>query len=123
MLIERSNLDKKRVLLLEQGIQYLGIINKQGRLQTNISIHDVNITEKKKEILFMQQKLQNTMDSEFDENFGYVKYTITEREHSKILSIPIFPYLAFAIIDKSSDIRVLVPLITEIIKESLTFSI
>ena len=90
-------------LVLEQGIEFIGLINKQGKLESALFNNDINMTREKKEMYMMGIRLQSSMQSDYDYEFGPVSYTITEREKSKFLSIINFPYIILAIMKKSKD--------------------
>ncbi|MGI0072615.1 MAG: hypothetical protein ACREA3_02240 [Nitrosotalea sp.] len=51
----------------------------------------------------MGLKLQSSMQSDYDLEFGPVSYTVTEREKSKFVSITSFPYIILAVMKKSKD--------------------
>ena len=87
--------------LLEQGVEFIGLINKQGRMESTLFKNEMNLTKEKKEMFLMGLRLQNTMQSDYDDEFGPVSYTITERENSKFVSIPSFPHIILAIMKKN----------------------
>lgn len=73
---------------LGQGVDFVGIINKQGRIVDYVCKNDVNLTDEKKEMFFMGMSLQLSMQKEYDDELGPVKYLVAERDSSKIISIP-----------------------------------
>ena len=87
--------------LLEQGVEFIGLINKQGRMESTLFKNEMNLTKEKKDMFLMGLRLQNTMQSDYDDEFGPVSYTITERENSKFVSIPSFPHIILAIMKKN----------------------
>ena len=89
--------------ILGHGIEFIGLINKQGRMEGAIFNNDINLTGERKEMYMMELRLQSSMQSDFDSEFGPVSYTITEREKSKFVSILNFPYIVLAIMKKSKD--------------------
>ena len=89
--------------MLEEGIEFIGLINKQGRLESTLFNNDIDLTGEKKEMYMMGLRLQSSMQSDYDSEFGPVSYTVTEREKSKFVSIISFPYLILAIMKKSKD--------------------
>ena len=94
--------------LLEQGVEFIGLINKQGRMESTLFKNEMNLTKEKKDMFLMGLRLQNTMQSDYDDEFGPVSYTITERENSKFVSIPSFPHIILAIMKKNKgDIAVI----------------
>jgi len=89
--------------ILEDGVEFVGLINKQGKMENTIFKNEINLTEERKEMFSMELMLQSSMQSDFDSEFGPVSYTITEREKSKFVSILTFPYLILAIMKKNKD--------------------
>ncbi len=89
--------------ILEPGIEFIGLINKQGRMESAIFNDDINLTKERKEMYMMELRLQSSMQSDFDPEFGPVNYNVTEREKSKFVSILNFPYIVLAIMKKSKD--------------------
>jgi hypothetical protein len=95
--------------------EYLGIINKRGRIQDEVFTSQINLSTEKKEMFMMGVKLQNSMQSDFDDEFGTIHYTITERENARFVSMPIHTGILLAKLDKSTDPFVFVNKITGII--------
>ena len=89
--------------LLEDGVDFIGLINKQGKMETTLFENKINLTKERKEMFSMQLRLQSSMQSDFDSEFGPVSCTITEREKSKFVSILNFPYIVLAIMKKNTD--------------------
>jgi hypothetical protein len=89
--------------ILEPGVEFIGLINKQGRLENALFHNDIDLTNEKKEMYMMGLRLQCSMQSDYDSDFGPVSYTVTEREKSKFVSIVNFPYVILAIMKKSKD--------------------
>jgi len=74
--------------LLGHGVEFAGVINKQGRLIDYACKNEINLSKEQSEMLFMAASLNLSMQNDFDENLGRVQYTVTERENSRIVSIP-----------------------------------
>ena len=89
--------------VLEDGIEFIGLINKQGRIESALFNNDINMTRERKEMYMMGLRLQSSMQSDYDSEFGPVSYTVTEREKSKFVSMINFPYVILAIMKKSKD--------------------
>jgi hypothetical protein len=89
--------------ILEQGIEFIGLINKQGKLESALFHDDIGLTAEKKEMYMMGLRLQSSMQSDYDSDFGPVSYTLTERGKSKFVSIVNFPYIVLAIMKKSKN--------------------
>jgi hypothetical protein len=74
--------------LLGHGVEFAGLINKQGRVIDYMSKTEINLSKEQKEMFFMMTSLNLSMQRDYDDNLGYVQYTVTERESSRIVSIP-----------------------------------
>ena len=86
---------------LENGVDFIGLIGKQGRLESALFKNDINLTKEKKEMYMMGLRLQNSMQSDYDSDFGSVSYTVIERENSKFVSISTISHTVLAIMKKS----------------------
>ena len=84
--------------ILKHGIEFIGLINKQGRIEVAMFNNDINLTRERKEMYMMELKLQSSMQGDFDPELGPVSYNVTERGKSKFVSIVNFPYIVLAII-------------------------
>jgi hypothetical protein len=89
--------------ILEDGVEFIGLINKQGKMENTLFNNEINLTKERKEMFSMELRLQSSMQSDFDSEFGPVSYTVTEREKSKFVSILTFPYIVLAIMKKNID--------------------
>lgn len=89
--------------MLVKGVEFIGLINKQGRMESTLCKNEINLTKEKKEMFLMGLRLQSAMQSDYDSEFGPVNYTITERDNSKFISIPSFPHIILAIMKKNKD--------------------
>jgi hypothetical protein len=85
------------ILYTSENIQSVVVINKNGRPVEEKARDDSDLlSDKKNEMYFMQCALQISMARDFDEEFGPVSFTITERENSKFVSIPSFSHIILA---------------------------
>ena len=100
------------------GVEFVFIINKQGRIEQSIHNKNPNLTKEKKEMFSMCVQLHNSMQSDFDDQFGAVSYTLTERENARFVSIPIPAGVLLAKLDKSIDPILFVNEIVGILKFS-----
>ena len=89
--------------VLEDGVEFIGLINKLGKMENVIFKNEPILTREKKEMFSMQLRLQSSMLSDFDSEFGPVGYTVTEREKLKFISILIFPYIVLVVMKKNTD--------------------
>ena len=73
----------QNVLNLDDGIHYVGVINKNGRILESTHCNDgVNnkLNSKELEMLFMQCSLLTSMMKDFDYKLGLSQYALYERE-------------------------------------------
>jgi len=94
--------------ILEDGVEFIGLINNQGRIESSLFRNEINLTEEKKEMFSMGLRLQSSMQRDYDAEFGPVGYTITERENSVFVSIPIVSHTILAIMKKNIDPAVVI---------------
>ena len=104
--------------VLPLGTEFVFFINKQGRIEKSIYNKDPDLTKEKKEMFSMSVQLHNSMQSDFDDQFGKVHYTLTERENARLVSIPIPAGVLLAKLDKSIDPILFVNEIVGILKFS-----
>ncbi|MHB8602482.1 MAG: hypothetical protein ACYC6W_06370 [Nitrosotalea sp.] len=89
--------------ILAEGVEFIGWINKQGKMENTLFNSNINLTTEKKEMFSMGLRLQSSMQSDFDSDFGSVSYTLTERKQSKFVSILSSPYIILVIMKKNID--------------------
>jgi len=89
--------------ILGDGVEFIGLINKEGRMESSMCKNEINLTEDRKEMFLMQFRLQSSMQRDYDDEFGPVSHTITERANSIFVSIPIVAYTVLAIMKKTID--------------------
>ena len=74
--------------LLVNGVEFVGLVTRNGRLVDYKSKNGLKFTDEQKEMFFMSVSLYQTMQQDYDDNLGAVRYTITERENFRIVTIP-----------------------------------
>ena len=74
--------------LLVHGVEFVGLVTRNGRLVDYRAKNGLKFPEEQKEMFFMSVSLYQTMQHDYDDSFGAVKYTITERENFRIVTIP-----------------------------------
>ncbi|MEM3065097.1 MAG: hypothetical protein QW177_06980 [Candidatus Nitrosotenuis sp.] len=84
-------------------VDYIGIINKHGRLEDSVYKQDIPLDANKKEMFCMCVRLQNSMQCDFDDEFGPINYAVIERERSKFVSIPVTSYTILVIMNRDMD--------------------
>jgi len=105
------------ILYTNENIQSVVVINKNGRPVEEKARDDSDLLpDKKNEMYFMQCALQISMARDFDEEFGPVSFTITERENSKFVSIPSFSHIILAKMKRGMDQTALLNKIKKIIR-------
>lgn len=89
--------------VLEDGVEFIGLINKHGKMENVIFKNELILTKERMAMFSMQLRLQSSMHSDFDSEFGPVGYTVTEREKLKFVSILISPHIVLVIMKKNMD--------------------
>lgn len=74
--------------ILECGVEFAGVISKNGRLAYCKTTNHVNLSNEEHEMFFMSCSLEQKMRQDCDDNFGKVKYAVTEREDYRIITVP-----------------------------------
>jgi hypothetical protein len=74
--------------ILDHGIEFAGLITKHGHLLDCKTKSRINLSNEQKEMFFMSCSLVQRMHQDYDDNFGKVKYTVTERENYRIVTVP-----------------------------------
>jgi hypothetical protein len=85
--------------LLGNEIQYLAMINKQGKIE-NIFGNEIVSNPQRKEMLGMSVILQNSLQQDFDGEFGSINYMIIERGNLRFFLLPYSSYVILAITNK-----------------------
>ena len=75
----------------DSKVRFAGVINSRGRLIAGGMVANKKALEdeKKDEMLFMELALRVKMRSEFDEELGKVKFSMSFREKLIVMSFPI----------------------------------
>lgn len=96
---KKNDVIAKVRMLLENQIQYLVIINNHGKIE-NIFGNEVISNPQRKEMLGMSIRLQNSLQKDFDNEFGLTNYIIIERENLRFFLLPYSSYVIFAVTNK-----------------------
>jgi hypothetical protein len=83
------------ILKVNKKICFAAVINEKGRMlqsKNRMGIIDCMPTIKQ-EMFFMEYSLRQNMRKEFDEDFGNVRYTYTEREKETLFTFPFDKHL------------------------------
>ncbi|HXX05613.1 MAG TPA: DUF6659 family protein [Candidatus Bathyarchaeia archaeon] len=94
--------------LLGHGVEFAGYVNKQGRIVDYACKNEINLSQEQKDMFFMATTPSLRMQGDYDDHFGAVKYIVTERENSKIVSIPITSGAIVLVVNKDTNLRMLV---------------
>lgn len=83
------------ILNCNKKICFAAIINEKGRILESKDRHGVIgcLPIERKEVFFMEYALRQRMRSEFNDDFGSVKYTCAEREKEVLFSFPLYDSL------------------------------
>ena len=102
--------------LLDKGCEYIGLINKQGRLEEVIfKQNDLNISEEKMELFFMTIQLLVSMQRDFDEELGRLQYIAIQRQNSSFLVIYTYEGIILVQLSQSTDPFLIVDNFAEIL--------
>ncbi len=75
--------------MIPSGVEFVGIINKKGRLVETIGKDLLcDMPRDIKEMFCMNIALRGSMQKDFDEYLGPVNYCMTQRGNTKFISIP-----------------------------------
>ncbi|WP_133121011.1 hypothetical protein [Candidatus Nitrosotalea bavarica] len=83
--IEAMHFDER---MLGDGIDFVGLITKNGRLVDCNNKNSLNLSKEQKEMFFMSCSLQQKMNQDYDDDLGQVRYSVTERENTRIIIVP-----------------------------------
>ncbi len=103
--------------ILEE-VEFIGLINKQGKMENIIFKNEINLTKERKEMFSMAHRLQNSMQNDFDYEFGLVRYTIIDRENARFVSMPTHLGILLAKLKKTVDPFVFINKITRMMNSS-----
>lgn len=116
-IIEAVHLDEN---MLEHGIEFIGLINRNGRLVACEDKNSFNLSKEQKEMFFMSCSLQQRMRQDYDDNFGQVKYTVTERENYRIITVPQESDTLIFVMDKSGEFLLRIKRLMDAIRHAKT---
>jgi len=88
--------------LHEEGVEFMGVISKNGRLIESSGNYSIGMPKDKKEMFFMKIALRNSMQKDFDEYLGEVNYCLTQRGNDKFISMPISEDKTIFVVTKKS---------------------
>lgn len=118
MMLEKKDFFCQVKSMLGNEVEYIGIINRHGRIEDAVCKNDIDLSAEKKEMFCMGIRLQNSMESDFNDELGSVNYTITERGNSKFVSIPASSHTILTIMNKNADHTVVINKIKTMVRET-----
>lgn len=108
---------------VDEKIRFVGIIDQMGKLVVGDMKKGLPSLERDDGSirLYLGYAINNILRRHFDNVFGKVLYTFSEREKIKLLTVPMDNYLLLVSIDKLSDHVKLINKIMDVVKK-LTMS-
>ena len=104
---------------VDEKIRFVGIIDQMGKLVVGNMKKGLPSLERDDGSirLYLGYAINNMLRQDFDNVFGKVLYTFSEREKIKLLTIPMDNYLLLVSIDKLSDHVKLINKIMDVVKK------
>lgn len=104
---------------VDENIRFVGMIDEMGKLIVGDMKKDTPSLEKNDGSirLYLGYAINNILRRDFDNVFGKVIYTFSEREKIKLLTVPMDNYLLLVSIDKLSDHVKLINKIMDVVKK------
>jgi hypothetical protein len=83
------------ILNVNKKICFIAVINEHGRTLHSYDRKGIIgcMSSTKQDMFFMEYSLRQNMRREFDDDFGYVKYTYAEREREVLFTFPLDNHL------------------------------
>lgn len=104
---------------VDENIRFVGMIDEMGKLIVGDMKKDTPSLEKNDGSirLYLGYAINNILRRDFDDVFGKVIYTFSEREKIKLLTIPLDENLLLVSFDKLADHTKLINKILDVIKK------
>ncbi|MGI0030783.1 MAG: hypothetical protein ACRD80_04295 [Nitrososphaeraceae archaeon] len=104
---------------VDEKIRFVGIIDQMGKLVVGNMKKGLPSLERDDGSirLYLGYAINNMLRRDFDNVFGKVLYTFSEREKIKLLTVPMDNYLLLVSIDKLSDHVKLINKIMDVVKK------
>ena len=104
---------------INEKIRFVGIIDQMGKLIAGDMKNGLPSLERDDGSirLYLGYAINNVLRRDFDNVFGKVLYTFSEREKIKLLTVPMDNYLLLVSIDKLSDHVKLINKIMDVVKK------
>jgi hypothetical protein len=105
--LPESDFDKlcDRIFAADRSIRFAGMIDKMGTLVAGGMRKGIKPLEPREDRrkLYIDYALRSAMRSDFDQKYGRVVYTLSEREKIKIASFPYGDHLILISIEKKAQ--------------------
>jgi len=103
---------------VDENIRFVGIIDQMGKLVVGEMKKGLPSLEREDGSirLYLGYAINNILRRDFDNVFGKVLYTFSEREKIKLLTVPMDNYLLLVSVDKLSDHVKLINKIMDVVK-------
>jgi len=89
--------------IIKPGLEWIGLINKHGRLVNSVSINSHKVPSKdKQEMWLMSTALIHSMQKDYDEEYGPINYFMTQRRDLKFITIPANDCNTFLVVTKNN---------------------
>lgn len=104
---------------VDEKIRFVGMIDQMGKLVVGNMKKGLPSLERDDGSirLYLGYAINNILRRDFDNVFGKVLYTFSEREKIKLLTVPMDNYLLLVSIDKLSDDVKLINKIMDVVKK------
>ncbi|MBI1828463.1 MAG: hypothetical protein HYR87_03145 [Thaumarchaeota archaeon] len=89
--------------ILKLGVRFIALINNKGRIHEFVSKDGFTLSKEKLEMFLMGLSLQTNLQQDYDDELGSVKYSLIQREKTKILFIPVFLGTIVMVTDANVD--------------------
>jgi len=101
LLISKDEQNFQNTLMIRSEIEFIGTINKNGRLVESAGVNNfLKMPKDRQEMFFMKIALRSSMQKDFDEYLGSVNYCMTQRGNSKFISVPRFDGTTILLVTK-----------------------
>jgi len=89
--------------MLGDGVEFIGLITKNGRLSTGNGNNKFNLSKEQMDMFLISCSLQQRMQQDYDDNFGQVQFSVTDRVNFRIITVPQGSDTLIFVMDKSGE--------------------
>lgn len=87
-----QTIQNKLKALLRKDVDYIMVINQNGRAESVFSKNKITLSKEKQEIFFMSFRLHHSLLRDFNDDFGPVGCFVIHRRNAKMVSVPFDSY-------------------------------